>query len=120
MRYLVLTFEGAPMAVDISAGQLRQIILDHPADDVDRWSVWEVPPTGSMQPSSDITEQFAKTWALDCNFDPGIEPGEYLRSIPAFVVEHARAELIRIWQRRRAEVDPDFIPAVLTRARVAA
>lgn len=63
MRHLVLMHEGAPMAVDTFAGPLRKIILDHPADDVDLWAVWEVPPVGSMQPARDITEQFAKTWA---------------------------------------------------------
>jgi hypothetical protein len=120
MRYLVLCHEGAPMAVDTFATSLRKIILDHPADDADLWSVWEVPPVGSMQPSRDITAQFAKTWAIECEFGRGTEPDQYLAPIPAFVLEHARDELIRIWQRRRAQHEPDFMPAVLASARVAA
>lgn len=85
MRYLVLCHEGAPMAVDISAGPLRKIILDHPDDDVDLWSVWQVQPAGSMQPPFEITEQFALTWAMEFPIgDP----------LPAFVSEHV--------QRRRA------------------
>ena len=120
MRSLVLMHEGAPMAVDISAGTIRQIIADHPADDVDLWSVWECPPAGSMQPSRDITEQFAKTWAIECEFGPGGEPHEYLAPIPAFVVLHARVELIRIWMRRQAQRDENFMPAVLASARAAA
>ena len=119
MRYLVLMHEGAPMAVDTFAGPLRKIILDHPADDVDLWSVWECPPADSMQPSRDITGQFAKTWAIECEFGQGTEPHEYLAPIPAFVVLHARVELIRIWMRRQAQGDGGFMPAVLASARAA-
>jgi hypothetical protein len=120
MRYLVLCHEGAPMAVDTFASTLRKIILEHPDDDVDLWSVWQCPPAGSLTQSVDITEQFARTWALECQFEPGNEPSEYLRSIPAFVSHHARAELIKIWMRRTARQDDGFMPAVLTEARVAA
>jgi hypothetical protein len=121
MRSLVLHHEGAPLLVASTAGPIKQRIGEYPPDDVELFRVWSVPTNDdSVMPAFDITEQFAKTWALECAFGPGTEPHEYLAPIPAFVREHAGAELIRIWQRRRAETDADFMPAVLAGARVAA
>lgn len=118
MRHLVLMHEGDPVAVDTFAGPLRQIILEHPADDVDLWSIRSVPPTGSYAPSLDVTQQFAATWAMELATGDTLE--QHIAQAPAFVVEHARADLVRIWQRRQAESDQNFIPAVLASARVAA
>lgn len=118
MRHLVLCHEGAPMAVDTFAGPLRKIIEDHPADDVDCWTVFEVPPTGSMRPSADITEQFARTWAMELATGATLEA--HIAAAPAFVVHHARGDLVKLWLRRAAEADPQFIPLVLASARVAA
>lgn len=101
MRHLVLTFEGAPMAVDTFAGPLRKIILDHPSDDVDLWSVWEVPPAGSLAPSVEITAQFARTWAMEMATGATLE--QHIAAAPAFVVHHARMDLVKLWLRRPAE-----------------
>jgi hypothetical protein len=120
MRSLVLQHQSVPMLIEYTAGPIRQRILDYPPDDVELWNIWEVWPSETMRPSVDITVDFAKTWAMECAFEPGTEPDQYLRSVPAFILEHAREELIRIWQRRRAEHEPDFMPAVLASARVAA
>lgn len=111
MRYLVLTFEGAPMCADTFAGPLRKIIEDHPADDVDCWTVFEVPPTGSMRPSADITEQFARTWAMELATGATLEA--HIAAAPAFVVLHARGGLVKLWLRRTARADVDFIPVIL-------
>ena len=114
MRYLVLAFEGAPMAVDISAGSIRQIILDHPADDVELWSVWQCPPAGSLAPSVEVTAQFASTWAMELATGDTIE--DHIASAPAFVVHHARGDLVKWWLRRTAERDENFVPVVLKSA----
>ena len=98
MRYLVLCHEGAPMAVDTFPDPLRKIILDHPDDDAELWSIWETPPAGSLAPSIDITEQFALTWAMEFSFGDGIERSEVLAPFPAFVREIAGDKLLAKWQ----------------------
>lgn len=113
MRHLVLCHEGAPMAVDTFAGPLRKLIEDHPADDVDLWSVWSVPPIGSMAPSVDITADFARTWAMEMATGATLEA--HIDAAPAFVVHHARVDLVKLWLRRTAS-DDGFVPAVLTGA----
>jgi hypothetical protein len=120
MRILVLHHEGAPLLASFTAGPIKERILELPPDDADLFAVFEVPTDGSMMPSRDITEQFAKTWAIECEFGAGAEPEVYLALCPAFVLHHCRDELIRIWQRRRAAADESFMPAVLSSARVAA
>lgn len=118
MRHLVLCHEGAPMAVDTFAGPLRKIITEHPPDDVELWSIWEIPPTGSFAWAGDITKQFARTWAMELSTGATLEA--HIAAAPAFVVHHARVDLVRLWLRRTAEADPQFIPVVLASARVAA
>ncbi len=83
------------------------------------WNIFEVWPSESLRPTTDVTVDFAKSWAIECQFAPGTEPHEYLADVPAFVLLHARDELIRIWQRRMAETDQSFMPAVLKSARAA-
>lgn len=121
MRSLVLHHEGAPLLVSSTAGPIKSRIAEYPPDDIELFRVWSVPTDDdSMAPAADITEQFARTWAIDCTFGPGSEPHEYLAAVPPFVVHHCRAELIRIWQRRRAQADEAFMPAVLASERTAA
>lgn len=117
MRTLVLMHEGAPMRLDIFPGPLREMITDHPDDDVDLWSVWSVPPVGSMASSFEMTADFAGTWAMEMATCATLD--HHIASAPAFVVLHARAELIRIWQRRMAERDENFVPVMLRSAAAA-
>lgn len=117
MRHLVLMHEGDPIAVDTFAGPLRQIILDHPDDDTDLWSVRSVPPTGSYAPSIDITAQFASTWAMELATGDTLE--QHLAGAPAFVVHHARRDLVKWWLRRTAQRDENFVPVILKSARAA-
>lgn len=117
MRHLVLCHEGAPMAVDTFAGPLRKIIEEHPADDVDLWSVWSVPPAGSMAPSFDMTADFARTWAMELATGDTLE--QHIASAPAFVRHHARTDLVKWWLRRTAAADENFVPVMLKSARAA-
>jgi hypothetical protein len=66
------------MLVSITAGPLRDRIVEWPDDDADLWQVWEIPPMESMLPSSDITKQFAETWAKEFGAKP----------LPAFIAAH--------------------------------
>lgn len=86
------------MAVDLFAGPLRRVILDYPDDDADLWTIWEVPPSGSVASSCDITEQFAETWAMEFTFGDGIEKAEVLAPFPAFIREIAGDKLMAKWQ----------------------
>jgi hypothetical protein len=113
MRTLILMHNDKPMMASITAGPIRARILEWPDDDADLYRVWEVPTDYSHLPAGDITEQFAITWSMEFGFGDGIEPEDYLAPFPAFVRAAVRDKLARQWQRRMAEADPNFVPAVL-------
>jgi hypothetical protein len=110
MRTLVLMHNRKPVMTSVTPGPIKARINEWPDDDVDLYEVWSAPVDYSHLPAFDNTTEFAKTWAMECEFGSGIEPDQYLAPVPAFVVHHARAELIRIWQRRMAQRDPEFLP----------
>lgn len=119
MRSLVLHHEGAPLLVASTAGPIKKRIGEYPPDDVELFRVWSVPTDDdSMMPALDITEQFARTWAMELATGATLEA--HIAAAPAFVVHHARGDLVKLWLRRAAEADPQFIPLVLASARVAA
>lgn len=110
MRMLVLHHEGAPVLVSSTPGPIKTRILEWPGDDADLWQVWSTPGDDSYMPASDITEQFALTWAMEFAFGDGIEPADFLAPFPAFVREVARDKLIAKWRAEMTSRPPVYLP----------
>ena len=111
-RRLVLMMSGVPMMQSLTAAPIKARILEWPDDDADLFQIWTVPEFSHL-PASEITCEFATTWAIEFSFGDGIEPEDYLAPFPAFVRIAAREKLIHLWQKRMAERDDGFIAAVL-------
>lgn len=115
-RRLVLMMSGAPMMQSLTVTPIRVRILEWPDDDCDLFQVFTVPEF-SHTPAFDITEGFAENWGReivnDHGFGGGIEPEDYLAPLPAFVRTAAREKMVLLWQKRMAERDANFMPAVL-------
>lgn len=61
--HFILILAGKPVASGMTYGDMRNLIMDLPRDDIESMSVWQVRDWETLQPTEDVTIPFAVDWA---------------------------------------------------------